>query len=63
MVGPARAFLNPALFASVRLLATPDPEHKALTSVYYDVPSVDVPVPFWLVVRMNLSRVGQSRRV
>src|SRR5580700_11058275 len=47
MVGTARAFLNlirkakPALFASVRLPAASDPEHQALSSVYYDVPSVD----------------------
>jgi len=47
MVGTARAFLklirkaNPALFASVRLPTTSDPEHTALSSVYYDVPSVD----------------------
>jgi mannose-1-phosphate guanylyltransferase len=47
MVGTARAFLslirkaNPALFASVTLPAASDPEHKALSSVYDDVPSVD----------------------
>jgi mannose-1-phosphate guanylyltransferase len=47
MVGTARAFLNlirkanPALFASVRLPVTSDTEHKALSSVYYGVPSVD----------------------
>jgi mannose-1-phosphate guanylyltransferase len=47
MVGAARAFLNlirkanPDLFASVRLPTTSDPEHKALSSVYYDVPNVD----------------------
>jgi mannose-1-phosphate guanylyltransferase len=47
MVGTARAFLNlirkasPALFASVRLPTASDPEQKALSSVHYDVPSVD----------------------
>lgn len=47
MVGTARAFLNlirkanPALFASVRLPATSDPECQGLSSVYSDVPSVD----------------------
>jgi mannose-1-phosphate guanylyltransferase len=47
MVGTARAFLNlirkanPALFASVRSPTTSDPEHKALSSVYDDLPSVD----------------------
>jgi hypothetical protein len=47
MVGTARAFLNlirkgsPNLFASVRLPTTSEPEHKALSSVHYDAPSVD----------------------
>ncbi len=47
MVGTARTFLNlfrkanPDLFASVTLPTTSEPEHKALSSIYHDVPSVD----------------------
>jgi mannose-1-phosphate guanylyltransferase len=47
MVGTARAFLNlirkayPALFASLSLPTTSDPDHRALSSVYEGIPTVD----------------------
>lgn len=67
MVGTARAFLNlirkanPGLFASLRLPMTSDPELEALSSAYYDVPSVDFSGAILACCPDELSVVSASR--